>query len=223
MALRLNLYHEIAKEKQAKRRDPLKLSMIALGVIVALFAGYYFWQLALVSSIGRQLEAMELKFKVDGPKSEAAQKGIDELAAVAKMSDSIVKHIEGRFYWAPLLEIVTRLVPADLQITKFSGDVQGDLAKKGVLNLDGISSGANPRESAETLRRAIEKELASRYRAVTASFRTLEDGTESINVEGTHRATAIFQINVQFSVGEEAAAAVVVPKKVRKVIPGITQ
>jgi hypothetical protein len=40
MALRLNLYHEIERQKQAERRDPLKLSMLGLAVIELLFALY---------------------------------------------------------------------------------------------------------------------------------------------------------------------------------------
>ncbi|MES2568853.1 MAG: hypothetical protein V4710_02220 [Verrucomicrobiota bacterium] len=206
MAIRLNLYHEIAKEKQAKRRDPLKLSMIALGIIVAFLAGYYFWQLAIMSGITQEYERKQMEFKGVSPKAELAQKRIDELAVASKTNELLVKQIEGRFYWAPVLETIARLVPPELQITKLTGDAQGENVKKCNLSLDGISSGTDPRGSAEALRMALEKQFGSQFRAVSATFRTLEDGTETINVEGNPRSTAIFQILVQFATGEEAVA-----------------
>jgi hypothetical protein len=48
---------------------------------------------------------------------------------------------------------------------------------------------------------------------VTSSFKSLEDGTELVLLDGKQMATASFAINLQFTSGEEAAVATVRKKK----------
>ena len=118
----------------------------------------------------------------------------------------MVKRIEGRFYWAPLLEQIVPLVPTEVQITKLQGDVTGDSLKKCLMTIDGISAGSDPRKVAEELRQSISESLGKRYKNVVTSFRQLEDGTERVNLDGKTWPTATFAINVQLQAGEEAAA-----------------
>ena len=73
MALRLNLYHEIERQKQAQRRDPLKLSMFALGIMAVLFAGYYVWQLGVSGSVSRDLSRKRAEFKALEPQASSPQ------------------------------------------------------------------------------------------------------------------------------------------------------
>ena len=97
MALHLNLYHEIQKQKRAKSRDPLKLSVFGLTGIAVLFAGYYFWQLGAMSSMSRELTRKKAEFDAVEPQAKAAKKRQDEITLTLKKSELFLKRIEGRF------------------------------------------------------------------------------------------------------------------------------
>ena len=207
MALRLNLYHEIARQKQAERRDPLKLSMLGLAVIALLFAGYYVWQLGAFGILSRELNRKKAEFAGLEPQAKAAQQREEELAKTLKASELLVKRIEGRLYWAPLLEQLATLVPREAQVTRFSGEVQGEEVKKCTLTIEGVAAGVDPRKVAEDLRTAIAEEFSKKYRNVTSIFRSLEDGAESARLDGKTWPTATFSINVQLNAGGETGTA----------------
>jgi hypothetical protein len=130
-----------------------------------------------------------------------------------------VKRIEGRLYWAPLLEQLTTLVPREAQVTRFSGEVQGDDIKKCTLTIEGVAAGADPRKVAEDLRTAIAEEFSKKYRNVTSIFRSLEDGAESARLDGKTWPTATFSINVQLSAGGETGTAPVAARRTPKQKP----
>ena len=203
MALRLNLYHEVQKQKRAKSRDPLKLSVFGLAGIAVLFAGYYAWQIGRMSSLTRELTRKKAEFDSVEPQAKFAKKRQDEITAMIKKSELFVKRIEHRFYWAPLLAELARVVPNQVQITKLSGDLQGEDVKKCTLTIDGVSAGADPRRVAEDLRTAIAEEFSKHYQTVTSTFRSLEDGTESVTFNEKKWPTATFAINVQLSAAKD--------------------
>ena len=207
MALRLNLNHEILQAERARQRDPLKLSFWGLGLIAALFASYYFFQLAKMSVISQEYSHKKAEFDAIAPKSLAAKTREDELTATIRVGDKMVQRIEGRFYWAPMIEQLVNAVPPEVQITKLAGDVQGDATKKCRLTIDGLSAGTDPRKVAEDLRTAIAESFGKKYKNVTSSFRSLEDGVETVQLSGAPRQTATFAINVEFQGGEELAQA----------------
>jgi hypothetical protein len=206
MALHLNLFHEIERQKLAERRDPLKLSMFVLAAIGALCAAYYAWELGRYGSVSRELGRKKAEFEAIDPKAKAAKKQEEELAGVLKVSDALVKRIEGRFYWAPVIQELALLVPREVQITKLSGDLQGDSPKKCQITIDGISAGADPRKVAEELRTAIAEQFGKTYATVVSTFRTLEDGAETVRLDGQQWPTAMFAINIQLTRGEAAAS-----------------
>jgi hypothetical protein len=70
MALHLNLYHETARARQAKRRDPLKLSLYALAAIGAALAGYYFLQLSAMSDLSRELARKKAEYDAIEPEAK---------------------------------------------------------------------------------------------------------------------------------------------------------
>jgi len=216
MALRLNLYHEIQRQKQAERRDPLKLSMLGLAVIAVLFAGYYVWQLGVVGILSHELNRKKAEFAGIEPQAKAAQQREEELSKTLKASELLVKRIEGRLYWAPLLEQLTTLVPREAQVTRFSGEVQGDEVKKCTVTVEGIAAGVDPRKVAEDLRTAIAEEFSKKYRNVTSIFRSLEDGAESARLDGKTWPTATFSINVQLTAGDETGGPVAVRKAAKQ-------
>ena len=209
MALRLNLFHEIARQKQAQRRDPLKLSIYGLSAVAALFAGYYVWQLGLASSVSREYARTKTEFDTLEPQARAAKKREEELATTLTTSQTLVRRIEGRFYWGPVLEQITQLVPREVQITRLAGDVQGDNVKKCTFVLDGVAAGSDPRKVAEDLRTAIADQFSKTYKGVSSNFRSLDDGVETARLDGKQWPTATFAISVQLSTGEEEVALAV--------------
>jgi hypothetical protein len=114
------------------------------------------------------------------------------------------KRIEGRFYWAPLLAQLSQVVPREVQITRLGGEVTGDNVRHCVMTIDGLAAGPDPRRVAEALRTAIAERLGPHYASVTSTFKSLEDGTETVLLDGRQTATAIFTINVQFHTPEPA-------------------
>ena len=201
MALHLNLYHEVTRQRQVQRRDPLKLSIYALVALAIGMAGYYFLQLGKTSLISSELARKKAEFTAVEPKALEAKKQVEELSTTILVSKTLVRRIEERFYWAPVLESVAKLVPGEVQLVKLSGDVQGDSVKKCTLTLDGISVGSDPRKVAEDFRTAVTNEFGKNYQNVSSSFRSLEDGSETVKLDGMMHPTATFAINVQLSIG----------------------
>lgn len=213
MALHLNLYHEIQKEKIAASRDPLKFALYALIAIAALLAVNYFWQLGVMSSISNEYNRKKADFDALEPKAAAATKREAEVAATLKSSEALVKAIEGRFYCAPLIDSLTKIVPKQIQITRLNAEIQGDDVKKVLLTIDGIAAGAEPRKIAEDFRTAVADDAGKKYKEVSANFRSLDDSTESVTYEGQKWPSALFSIRVQLSSGEAAATPAPVRRK----------
>ena len=59
---------------------------------------------------------------------------------------------------------------------------------------------------AEQLRTAIKERFEAQYVNVTSTFKSLEDGTETVLLDGRQMATAIFTISVQFKTAEDKPA-----------------
>ena len=171
MALRLNLNHEIIQAERARKRDPLKLSMWGIGVIAALFASYYFFQLAKMGVISQEFAHKKAEFDTIAPKATAAKTREEELSIKIRAGENMVQRIEGRFYWAPLMEQFVNAVPPEVQITKFTGDVPNDGSKKCRLSIDGLSAGTDPRKVAEDLRTAIAESFGKKYKNVSSRDR----------------------------------------------------
>src|SRR5437764_709992 len=104
MALHINLHHEIQSQERARRRDPLKLSMFAALVIALAFVAYYFVRIGSVRSVSSRLAAVQADWNRIEPRAKEAKKLEEEFTAEIKTSETLVKQIENRFYWAPIFE-----------------------------------------------------------------------------------------------------------------------
>jgi hypothetical protein len=215
MALHLNLYHEVQKARKLKRRDPLKISMYGLAGIAALFAMYYFVELGRMHVMSSELNQVQSQYNVLEPKAKAAKKREDEINGEIRKSNLMAKRIEDRFYWAPVLEDIAHTVPREVQVTRFVGDLSGEGIRKCSLTVDGISAGTDPRKVAEDLRTAIAEKLGPKFKNVTSAFKSLEDGTELVSLDGRQVPTANFAINVQLTTGEEPPPPAAAHKKTR--------
>ena len=206
MALHLNLYHEVNTAKALKRRDPLKLSLYGLAAVIAGFASYYVLELVKLHHINGELAQVKGEFTKLEPLAKAAKKREEELNAQMKSGDLLVKKVENRFYWAPMLEQIMQVVPGEVQVTRLAGEITGDGLRRCSISLDGLSAGADARKVAEDLRTALAEKFSATFKNVTSKFRSLEDGTEMVMLDGKQVPTAMFAISLELTTGAVAAA-----------------
>lgn len=196
MALHLNLYHEIQDQARARRRDPLKLGIYAFVFIGLCFVGYYLLRMKQVSGVVAQLQAAEAQWAQLEPRAAEAVERASALERSIESSKNLVAHVEDRFHWAPILEILGRIVPPSVQVTKFAGDLRA--AEQAQITLDGISAGMQPRTLAEDLRIHLGETLSAKYEGASATFVSLDDGTETVHVDGDAVPTAVFTVRADF-------------------------
>jgi Tfp pilus assembly protein PilN len=212
MAIGLNFHHEIERRRQAQRRDPLKLSFFFLGGLLVLMAGFYFYEAERVGGVLQGVERQKFELSRLETRALQASKLDEEFQKKARLSGVLVERMEERFYWAPVLERLARLVPGEMQLTRISGETHGE-EKRCQLNVEGVVGGANPREVAERFRAEVKNGAGKLYREVQADFRALEEAAEA--QEGRH--PVMFQIQVQFVAGRELPKPP--PPRVKKVRP----
>jgi hypothetical protein len=222
MALRIDLYHECRAEQLARKRDPLKIGMLAAIVVAILLIAYYGIRIQSVARVRAQASQLEGEWKMMSEKQDKAKARELELAVNIKTSDLLVDRIEKRFYWAGVLGQFLQAVPRDVQILKFDGDAGTEAAKKCSVILQGVCVGDEPRTVAETLRTTLADTFSKRYPAATATFKTLEDSNESVQINGKKLPTANFSIGLDLprsdatkpgTAGRAIAGTPAVPKK----------
>lgn len=195
MPLTLNLLHEEQKQHQARQRDPLKLGVLGLVGIALLFMGYYAVRLIGSNALTSRLHARQAEWARQEPLSRAALTQEAELNLTLGAAASVTKRIEERFYWAPLLDTLQRMVPPGVQILSLSGnnDVSSE---KVLLGLDGIAAGVEPRAAAEQFRIALADALSKKFPGAVSSFRSLEEATGLATLAGKPLPTAKFSIDI---------------------------
>jgi Tfp pilus assembly protein PilN len=205
MALSLNLLHEEISEQRQRQRDPLKLGMIALGFIGALMALFYMWKAYQTLEIKSRLAAVQADWAKVEPDVTKAQKRSAELTKMMSTTKVLDQIVDGRFYWAPLLQNLSRCVAPNAQLTSIDGTLNDD-AKTVTLSLEGIAAGREPRSAAEELRQLLSEQLAQNYSAVKVEFRTLEDLDTIVSVAGSNMAMARYIITATFNPAAPEAA-----------------
>lgn len=198
MALHLNLLHEIDSRQRQRRRDPLKISMIVLVVIVLGLAGYYFLRLSQVSRLADESGSIETEWKSSEPKSKIAKTREAELTALFDLNKSFTDRIENRFYWAPVLEKVLGAATPEVQFIEFGGTVNQEGKELCTISLKGLAAGQEPRTVAEELRRALAKKFSDQTGKGQAEtlFKALEDSDQKVMLEGKQMAAVDFSIQI---------------------------
>jgi Tfp pilus assembly protein PilN len=207
MALRLNLYHEIQKQEQQRRRDPLKLGMLALAVLAGLFVLYYLVRLERAHSLQSRLSTLKREWSTMEPKCKQAEAKAGDLQGVIALSDVLKQKMEHRFYWAPVLDQVIQAVPAEVQFTKFDGGLLVDDKQASAITISGNCVGSEPRKVAEDLRTALNNKLVEKFRSAKASFQSLDDALEGVRLDGKSLPTVSFGIRVEISKQQADLAA----------------
>ena len=198
MALHLNLLHEEISEQRQRQRDPLKIGMIVVAGIGALLFLYYGWNAYRTLEIRSRLNAVESDWAKVEPKVTAAQKRAAELNNIISTTRVLDVLIDDRFYWAPFLQILSRCVAPNAQLTSMEGSVT-DENKAVMVTIEGVSAGREPRSAAEDLRQMLIEQLGQSYSDVKVEFKTLEDLDTIVNVGGTTMAMARYVLTVNFN------------------------
>jgi hypothetical protein len=198
MALNLNLLHEEISEHRQRQRDPLKLGMMFVGAIAALLLVYYLWNAYKLLQIKGRLNAVRADWAKVEPEVSAAQKRAAELTQIIDTTRVLDGVIDGRFYWAPLLESIARCVAPNHQLTSVEGSIVDE--KKGVnVTIEGVAAGREPRAAAEDLRQLLLEQVSKQYGDVKVEFKTLEDLDTLVNVGGNNTAMSRYVLSLSFN------------------------
>jgi hypothetical protein len=206
MALQLNLLHEEISEHRQRQRDPLKIGMMLMGGLVAFLVAYYLWSAYRTLELKSRLGGVEREWSKVEPKVTAAQKRADELNNIIKTTKALDEYIDNRFYWAPFLEIVSRCVAPNAQLSAFEGNVSED-GKLISVTIDGVAAGREPRAAAEDFRQMLLEQLGRAYADVKVEFKALEDLDTIVTVSGGNMAMAHYGLTVNFSPAAPKPAA----------------
>ncbi len=198
MALHLNLLHEEITEERQRQRDPLKIGTKALAALGVLMVVFYMFKAYQTLAIKGRLKRVQAEWARVEPGVTAAQKQTAELTAVIDTTKVLDTLVEGRFYWAPLLEHLSRCVAPNAQLTGLTGALSEEGTEVN-LTIEGIAAGREPREAAEELRQLLGVQLGESYDGVTVAFKNLEDLDTLVNVAGSSMPTAHYLISVKFS------------------------
>src|SRR5256886_17660087 len=150
MALHLNLLHEEIFEQRQRQRDPLKIGMMVLAALGAIMLVYYLWNAYKVLEIRTRLSQAQQNWAKVEPKVTGAQKRSAELNSIISTTKVLDGMIDGRFYWAPFLEKLSRCVALNAQLTSIDGTVLDD----GTISIviEGLAAGRGPRGAAGEMR-----------------------------------------------------------------------
>jgi hypothetical protein len=197
MALHLNLLHEEILEQRQRQRDPLKIGMMVLAALGALMLLYYLWNAYKLLEIRNRLSLAQHDWAKVEPKVTAAQKRSAELNGIISTTKVLDGMIDGRFFWAPFLEKLSRCVALNAQLTSIDGTVLDD--GKITVVIEGLAAGREPRAAAEELRQLLLEQLGQSYFDVKVEFKTLEDLDTIVNIGGSNMAMARFGISAAFN------------------------
>jgi hypothetical protein len=197
MALHLNLLHEEIFEQRQRQRDPLKIGMMVLGALGAMMFAYYLWNAYKALEIRNRLGQAQHDWAKVEPKVTTAQKRSAELNSIISTTRVLDGMIEGRFFWAPFLEKLSRCVAMNAQLTSIDGTVLED--GKVSIVIEGLAAGREPRAAAEELRQLLLEQLGQSYSDVKVEFKLLEDLDTIVNIGGSNLAMARFGISANFS------------------------
>jgi hypothetical protein len=199
MPFNINLYHEVLRTRREEQYDPLRLSMIGLGVIMACLAGYYLLALAGKSSVVSAYESKQRTFRELTPKVAAAVKEEEEMNKTLGVSDKMTQRMEDRFYWGPVFEQLILSVPPTVQITRCAGNVAPDAARKVQLVMEGITAGEEPFKVADNFRLKLIELLGTKYKEVAAKLDSLETSADKVTYGDARLSTARFTMTVTFT------------------------
>jgi len=194
MAIRLNFLHELESIKTQRQRDPLKLALLGLILVIILFAGFYMWRSSTLNDLRSSVKRAEAEWAKKGPAQTEAEKSIRELETVIGRVKVLKTYVDDRFFWAPVLALLDRSTPPQVQLTSFNGVATGDGAS---ITFGGVVADQEPRIAADKYKFELGRIFQEHYESATTRFNVLEEqpGT-TITLEGEELNTARFSIGL---------------------------
>ena len=214
MSLQLNLLHEEIAEQRQRKRDPLQIGMLAIIGVSAVMVLFYMWKGYQTLEVKGRLAAVQRDWSKVEPQVTGAQKRSAELNGIINTTKVLDTMTEGRFYWAPFLQKLSRCVAPNAQLTAMEGTIS-DETKLVTVTIDGVAAGREPRAAAEELRQLLTEQLGDTYSNVAVEFKTLEDLDTLVSVAGSNMAMARYSLGVTFSSVQGAAAKAAAPAPAR--------
>lgn len=201
MALHLNLYHEIQTQNLQRKRDPLRLGMLALLVVAVGFVSYYFYRLDRSSGLNNQASRVESDWAALEPKQKQAEQREKDLQKDIALKDALVKRMEERCLWGPLLDTLAGGVPRQVQLTSFEAGRE-ERSRTVTFTIEGLASGTEARKTAEEFRVSFLRKLTENFKGPVSSvpkdgFRSLDDREERVVLGGQSYAMASFVVSYQ--------------------------
>jgi len=197
MPLHLNLLHEEILEQRQRKRDPLKIGMMILGGIGALFCLYYVWNAYRTLEIKGRLSAAQQEWAKVEPKVIAAEKKSEELNKIIGTTRVLDGMIDARFFWAPFLECIAKCVAPNTQLTSIEGRTEDN--KTVTVSIEGLAAGREPRAVAEDLRQLLLEQLGKIYSSAKVQFKTLEDIDTVLSLDGTTAPMVRYNMIITFN------------------------
>ena len=195
MALQLNLLHEEITEERQRKRDPLKLGVMALCAFGAILFVYYGWNAYRTIQIKGHLNTAQAEWNRVEPKVTAAQARATELHQIIDSTKVLDGLIDGRFYWAPFLAVISHCVAPNVQLTNLDGSI-AEADHSVAVTLEGIAAAREPRAAAEDLRQLLIEQLERNYSSAKVTFKNLEDLDTLVNLSGVPTASARFVLSI---------------------------
>lgn len=214
MALQLNLLHEEISEQRQRQRDPLKIGTLVLVVVALIMVAFYMWKGYKTLEVKRRLATVQADWAKVEPTVTSAQKRSKELNGIINTTKVLDTMVEGRFYWAPLLDKVSRCIAPNAQLISIDG-FYTEATKTVMVTVEGVAAGREPRGAAEEFRQLLNEQLSQDYGQVAVQFNTLEDLDTAVNVAGAAMSMARFGINMTFNPVKSAPAATASPAAAR--------
>jgi hypothetical protein len=215
MPLTINLLHEEQALLKLRKRDPLKLGLYAIGGVAGLFVAYYAICLIGSSRIKGELETREAEWARQEPKAATAaeqDKIFNEKLSVANL---VSQRIDNRFYWAPVLADLQRVVTPNVQIINFAGS-SDPKDEKVTITIEGLAAGRVPRAAAEQFRISLSDVLGRAYKGASATFHTLDETSMSAPVDGKQLPTARFTIDIKLDRAASLPVLAATPARLAK-------
>lgn len=204
MALRLNLYHEVQALELERKRDPLKIGMMVLGGIIALCLGAYFLRMHQVGGIEDSKVELEAKWTDLTKKAEKARARTQELKDLYAMDAALTGVSKSRPYWAPRLQFLIEAIPPYVELVGITaGPSQTGTTGSYTFSIDGRAVGAEPRLTAEQFRQDLQKHFTTEKIAGTATFRSLEEAAERLDISGSNVGKAQFSMLLEVTAKPE--------------------
>jgi len=197
MVIRFNFLHEIRALKAQQQRDPLKLGMLGLLLIILIMAGYYLLRLNDLNQAKSALEDVESQLAKAEPEAEAAVKETEELKRTIRKVDLLKNYVEDRVFWAPVLQVLINNTGPNVQIINLNGT--GSETGKITITMSGVVVGQPPQVAADKYLDIIENAFAEAYGEADAEFNTLDATTDqTFQFEGEQLPSARFSIRLVF-------------------------